>query len=39
VDGPKGFGAHTDQKRILESDPHRFLRFHWDVVISIARAK
>ena len=35
-DGPKGFGAHSDQERILESELHRFVRFHWDVVTKIA---
>lgn len=35
-DGPKGFGAHSDQERILESELHRFVRFHYDVVASIA---
>lgn len=38
-DGPKGFGAHSDQERILESELHRFVRFHWDVVANIARAR
>jgi acetylornithine deacetylase/succinyl-diaminopimelate desuccinylase-like protein len=37
-DGPKGFGAHSDQERILESELHRFVRFNWDVVTSLARA-
>jgi acetylornithine deacetylase/succinyl-diaminopimelate desuccinylase-like protein len=31
-DGPKGFGAHSDQERILESELHRFTQFYWDVV-------
>ncbi len=31
-DGPKGFGAHSDQERILESELHKFVRFHYDVV-------
>jgi acetylornithine deacetylase/succinyl-diaminopimelate desuccinylase-like protein len=35
-DGPKGFGAHSDQERILESELHRFVRFNWDVVVSLA---
>jgi acetylornithine deacetylase/succinyl-diaminopimelate desuccinylase-like protein len=35
-DGPKGFGAHSDQERILESELHRFIRFTWDVVVDIA---
>ena len=36
-DGPKGFGAHSDQERILESELHRFVRFHWDIVVNLAR--
>jgi acetylornithine deacetylase/succinyl-diaminopimelate desuccinylase-like protein len=35
-DGPKGFGAHSDQERILESELHRFVRYHWDVVVALA---
>jgi acetylornithine deacetylase/succinyl-diaminopimelate desuccinylase-like protein len=38
-DGPKGFGAHSDQERILESELHRFVRFQWDVVDGLARAR
>ena len=38
-DGPKGFGAHSDQERLLESELHRFVRFNWDVVTSLAKAK
>jgi acetylornithine deacetylase/succinyl-diaminopimelate desuccinylase-like protein len=38
-DGPKGFGGHSDQERILESELHRFVRFQWDVVESLARAR
>jgi acetylornithine deacetylase/succinyl-diaminopimelate desuccinylase-like protein len=38
-DGPKGFGAHSDQERILESELFRFVRFQWDVVTAIAGAK
>jgi acetylornithine deacetylase/succinyl-diaminopimelate desuccinylase-like protein len=38
-DGPKGFGAHSDQERILETELHRFVRFHYDVVESLARRK
>lgn len=37
-DGPKGFGAHSDQERILESELLRFVRFHYDIVADIARA-
>lgn len=38
-DGPKGFGAHSDQERIVESELYRFVRFNWDVVLDLARAK
>jgi acetylornithine deacetylase/succinyl-diaminopimelate desuccinylase-like protein len=38
-DGPKGFGAHSDQERILETELHRFVRFQWDVVEQLARAR
>ena len=35
-DGPKGFGAHSDQERILETELHRFVRFHYDLVAALA---
>jgi hypothetical protein len=38
-DGPKGFGAHSDQERILESELQRFARFHYDIVADLARAR
>jgi len=38
-DGPKGFGAHSDQERLLESELHRFVRFTWDIVTSLATAQ
>ena len=38
-DGPKGFGAHSDQERILERELYRFVRFNWDIVTSLAAAK
>jgi acetylornithine deacetylase/succinyl-diaminopimelate desuccinylase-like protein len=38
-DGPKGFGAHSDQERLLESELHRFVRFNWDIVNDLARLK
>jgi acetylornithine deacetylase/succinyl-diaminopimelate desuccinylase-like protein len=38
-DGAKGFGAHSDQERILESELHRFVRFQYDVVLDLARAR
>jgi acetylornithine deacetylase/succinyl-diaminopimelate desuccinylase-like protein len=28
-DVPKGFGPHSDQERVLESELHRFVRVHW----------
>ena len=38
-DAPKGFGAHSDQERLLESEIHRFVRFNWEVISDLARAK
>lgn len=38
-DGQKGFGAHSDQERILVEELHRFVRFQTDVVMELARAK
>src|SRR4029453_4739966 len=37
-DGPKGFGAHSDQERILESELYRFVRFNWAAVVNIPKA-
>ncbi len=38
-DGPKGFGAHSDQERILETSLHTFVKFHWDIVVTVAGAR
>lgn len=38
-DGPKGFGSHSDQERLLEEELYRFVRFSWDVVVNLARAR
>ena len=38
-DAPKGFGAHSDQERLLDSELHRFVRFNWDVVVHLAGAR
>jgi acetylornithine deacetylase/succinyl-diaminopimelate desuccinylase-like protein len=35
-DAPKGFGAHSDQERILEESFYKFLQFNWEVVTAIA---
>ena len=32
-DPPKGFGAHSDQERMLESELHRFVRFNWEAIV------
>lgn len=37
-DGPKGFGSHSDQERILESELHRFVRFNYEVTAGLAAA-
>ncbi len=36
-DGPKGFGAHSDQERILEEALHKFVRLQWEVVANLAK--
>jgi acetylornithine deacetylase/succinyl-diaminopimelate desuccinylase-like protein len=33
---PKGFGPHSDQERLLESELHRFVRVHWEIVHALA---
>ena len=38
-DAALGFGAHSDQERILISELHRFVRFNWDVVIELAASR
>lgn len=38
-DGPLGFGAHSDQERILISELHRFVRYNWDIVMELAARK
>ena len=38
-DGPKGFGAHSDQERILEAELHRFVRYQYDIVMALAASK
>jgi acetylornithine deacetylase/succinyl-diaminopimelate desuccinylase-like protein len=38
-DGPKGFGAHGDQERILASELTRFLHYYWDVAAGLARTR
>src|SRR5215471_1006788 len=38
-DGPKGFGAHSDQERLLESELHRFVRFNWEAVTALVRSR
>jgi acetylornithine deacetylase/succinyl-diaminopimelate desuccinylase-like protein len=38
-DGPKGFWAHSDQERILETEFQRYARFYFDVVRDVAGRK
>jgi len=38
-DGPKGFGPHSDQERVLESELYRFVRLEWDIVTALAGVK
>lgn len=36
-DTAKGFGPHSDQERILESELHRFVRYHYEIVKNLAQ--
>jgi len=38
-DTAKGFAAHSDQERILESELYRFVRFNFDAAVELARKK
>ena len=38
-DAAKGFGAHSDQERLLEREIYRFTQFKWYVVTAIAAVK
>jgi len=38
-DGPKGYGPHSDQERILEQALYKHVQFFWQAVNSIASAK
>jgi len=38
-DAPKGFGAHSDQERILEDAVYKHLQFYWMAVTSIAGSR
>ncbi|HEX7236937.1 MAG TPA: M20/M25/M40 family metallo-hydrolase [Gammaproteobacteria bacterium] len=37
-DGALGYGAHSDQERILESELYRFVNFNYDLVVELAGA-
>ncbi|HSA55187.1 MAG TPA: M20/M25/M40 family metallo-hydrolase [Gemmatimonadaceae bacterium] len=38
-DGPRGYGAHSDQERILEAELARFTRYQWEVVRALAGSR
>jgi acetylornithine deacetylase/succinyl-diaminopimelate desuccinylase-like protein len=38
-DQVKGFGMHSDQERLLESELYRFVRFQYEIVTALARAR
>jgi acetylornithine deacetylase/succinyl-diaminopimelate desuccinylase-like protein len=38
-DGPKGFGAHSDQERLLEDALYKFVQFNWEVATALATSK
>jgi acetylornithine deacetylase/succinyl-diaminopimelate desuccinylase-like protein len=35
----KGYGMHSDQERIREDELYRFVRFNWEIVNALARAR
>lgn len=35
-DVPRGFGPHSDQERLLETELHRFVQVHWEIVHALA---
>jgi hypothetical protein len=35
-DGRKGFGAHSDQERVLAEAITKFVHFNYDVVVNLA---
>ncbi|HYM23659.1 MAG TPA: M20/M25/M40 family metallo-hydrolase [Vicinamibacterales bacterium] len=34
-----GYGMHSDQERLLESELYRFVRFNWEIVTALAAAR
>ncbi len=38
-DAPKGFGAHSDQERILDEAVYKHVQFFWEAVTAIAASK
>lgn len=38
-DGPLGYGAHSDQERIIESELYRFVQAHFQIVERLASAE
>ena len=38
-DGALGFGAHSDQERILEQELYRFVQAYYDIVVRLAAAQ
>ena len=38
-DQARGYGMHSDQERLLESEFQRFVRLNWEIVTALARAQ
>jgi acetylornithine deacetylase/succinyl-diaminopimelate desuccinylase-like protein len=38
-DGPKGFGMHSDQERLLERELYRFVQLNYEVIWDLAKAR
>jgi acetylornithine deacetylase/succinyl-diaminopimelate desuccinylase-like protein len=38
-DAAKGFGAHSDQERLLEDSLNKYLQFQWDLLAQVAMSR
>jgi acetylornithine deacetylase/succinyl-diaminopimelate desuccinylase-like protein len=38
-DQTKGFGMHSDQERLIETELHRFVRLNWTIVTGLASGR
>ncbi|HEY7287084.1 MAG TPA: hypothetical protein VH497_16660, partial [Vicinamibacterales bacterium] len=38
-DQVKGYGMHSDQDRLLETELHKFVRVNWEIVTDLAKSR